>query len=254
MISWKDRRRIAEEQMVRQAAIEATSTPHWKRILNTTTSIINSPIILAVVVSSIIAFVVGTFRQYEVCQVGLTQANDYWKQLNIELEVRLYERELAVEKEQPSDIDSIVNVFILRDYRDLPQDKHVSELLRKNTFPKLILRFKSIKQAFSIPQYPEDSIFATMLNAGLLAPKFVILSGVDAPGPSLDVVALRETRPDTVKIMLQNAVTHFYRTRDNYPTLPYECELLGIVKREILLQSSPFAKGIIPVHVAEGFL
>ena len=202
---------------------------------------------MAVVVSSIIAFVTAIFRQAEVCRTEIAQANEYWRELNIELRVRLYERQLAIETQHPSDVTGIVDIFIFNDFKDISQDKHVSGRLRRNTFPELILRFNNIRDAFAIPKNTEDAIFYTMLDAGLLSPAFV-------PAPDPDVVMLRSTPPDKLISMLQNAVIHFRKTYDYYRTLPHGCDLVSVARREIFLRPSPLATAGVSVQPGVGSL
>src|SRR5258708_1522732 len=75
MISWRDRRRIAEEVQLQQSVQHTTAVSWWRTAIN----VINSPIVLAVVVSTVLGFLTQTFQRSERCFEQLQNANQYWQ-------------------------------------------------------------------------------------------------------------------------------------------------------------------------------
>jgi hypothetical protein len=78
MISWRERKHIAEEAALRDAAIRTAGRSGW----TTPLAVLNSPIVVAVVVSSILGFFTETYRRSETCFADLANANRYWLMLD----------------------------------------------------------------------------------------------------------------------------------------------------------------------------
>ena len=239
MISWRERKHIAEEAALRDAAARTARRSWW----TTPLAVLNSPIVLAVVVSSILGFFTETYRRSEACFADLANANRYWLMLDAELVQRTNEKMRAVRK-APDDIRAIIKAFA---DADLPERQHVTGIFRDKLFLELLISADEIRKAFRLPNAPSD------------ATVFIFLSEVAGWTDELSNEQLLDllaqlTRDPTIKKFGATELRDYIDVADSnlrlalvtQRQLPYNCRWLAVAKRELLTEESPFSTGALP--------
>jgi hypothetical protein len=155
MLSWRERKRITEEEELRRSLVRQENSSWGRRAI----TIVNSPIVLAVVVSSVLGFLTATFNRSETCFADLANANHYWDMLDAELIIRL-DLKMTASNKASNDIGDVIHTFAST---DIQEQDHVNSVFKGTTFVELLLNFDAIRGAFSLPVPPKEQQILVML-------------------------------------------------------------------------------------------
>src|SRR6516162_5863904 len=242
MITWRDRKRIAEEERLRHSLMSLEETSRWQKALR----IINSPIVIAVAVSSILGFFSQTFHKSETCFEQLANANRFRPILNAEIAVRLNQKKLGYHAAS-DDIDAILNAFVAADLQD---HQHVNSSFKDKSFIELLGDREEIIRAFGLPKESKEEGVIFLLSTNLLAanvsPEKTRKDLLRLIAQELSVPELGNVEPGDLREYLDSAIISITMYPIRNSQLPYSCRWLSVAKREITIENSPFAIGAFP--------
>ena len=247
MLSRRERQRIADEERLRNSLKPQMPTKWWDVVWR----ISNSPIVLAVMVTSLLGILTETFKRSEACRVGLSQANRYYRELHSEIIYQLQQKLAAIESSALGSKDAAEADKIFQ----TPVPASHAEF-KDTPFLDLVDAEMRLGQAFGVHlvSFPisiqSDSLF--VLRAIAASPR-ANASSLSQPGLLARAMTGSSSKDfeEAIKNILhaqeREGEVNFFSTMFGSPiTLSYDCGVWSTIRAELSGKVSPFSLGILP--------